>query len=98
MALSYIATNILKCVLKEHIEIEVLYFLNILFKLKLLCFHNMCIFFPISLSVKKTEFAVYVAIQLYLSKASQALTVTLCVRQPFNKESSIVCSSNGQFI
>lgn len=64
MALSYITTNFLKCVLKEHIEIEVLYFLNILFKLKLLCFHNMCIFFPISLSVKqtnkKTEFAVYV--------------------------------------
>lgn len=45
MALSYMTTNFLKCVLKEHIEIEVLYFLNILFKLKLLCFHNMCIFF-----------------------------------------------------
>lgn len=73
MALTYITTNFLKCVLKEHIEIEVLYFLNILFKLKLLCFHNMCIFFPISLSVKtktKQNLLYMWLIQLCLSKAS----------------------------
>lgn len=70
MALSYITTNFLKCVLKEHIEIEVLYFLNILFKLKLLCFHNMCIFSYKLISKKKKQNLLYMwLIQLCLSKA-----------------------------
>lgn len=95
----YIITNSLKCLLKGKIEMEVLYFLNIVFKLwDYICIICMYLFFSYKVISKITEFALYVATLILSSKAFLGTYCnTVQLADPVTK-SKADCSLNDQFI